>query len=168
MNKILSNIQEIIHQSCEIQGDDKKQLKELNENMIVSIKANGQYLLYDFEKIKGGNLFPFFLKSENLSKVHSIADYVLFSTKKDTLFIIIFELKKGRKDPKPQLNATSIFVNFIIESVCRVKKVTVKREIRKIGITKNFKQSIKPTKFYDKNNFAFYSGDKINLDILLQ
>lgn len=162
---ILNEIAMIIHPSCEITGQDKKKLEEAQEAMVVNLKTKGQYLLYDFEKITGGDPYPFFQDKEGLK---AIADYVLFAQKKQTLYVLVFELKKGRKTPKPQLYATKAFMEFIMKRITYLNtSLSFDVQYRMIGISKNVRKKTSK-KVYDGQGYCSFSGSQLTLDIYLQ
>ena len=163
---ILNKINEAIHSSCEITGNAKKVLEEAQEDMTVKLKTTGQYLLYDFERIKGGDVYPFF-ESKGNEGLKSIADYVIFAEKKQKLYVLIIELKLGRTNPKPQLYATRAFLEFMVKRIAWVKKVSPDVEYRMIGISKNVRKKVSK-KIYDENGYCGFSGTELKLDVYLQ
>jgi len=102
MSDVLSIIQEAICSDYEVKGKDKNVLKEESQKMFVDLKTKGKYLLYDFEQ-KKSDLFPFFSHAKGFSALRGIADYVIIAEKKNTLFVIIVELKKGERVQKNKL-----------------------------------------------------------------
>lgn len=152
---MLSSIQEVIEATWEETGAKRNKLVEKQGNKIISeinISTTGQYILYKFEK-NGQIQMPYL---SNAKKVKKISDYVLFTTKKDTLFVLVFELKNGNGCPIEQLKATEILSQYFIETAKRVSKKGFKKvEYRRIGITnKAVKKVLKPRKIYNSNNYV--------------
>lgn len=167
MNK-LSAIQNVIADSWEIKEVDKKELIEKQKNKLIlkaTITSEGQYLLYKFEK--DGNMeMPYLKKNKDVKK---ICDYVLFTLKKDTLFVLLFELKNGKANPVKQLKATEILSKYFIETANRVSKESFKKvEYRGIGITnKAVKATTKSSKIYNKNKYVQWSSkNEVNIKVL--
>jgi hypothetical protein len=158
----LTDIQKCIHQDALIKGTAKNFLEEKGTSTKVQIQAAGQYLQFDFEKIKQP-LFPFFKKSEETKGLNAIADKVLFSEdNKGNLWVIIIELKANKGNPIPQIVATRLFVDYLIDSVNRICNTTYKPKIRGIGYSKGIRPSTKPKTIYTKD-IAYVSGDKFIL-----
>ncbi len=158
----LNCIKEAIHPSCEITGLERKVLEEPNV-MKIYIKSKWQYLIYNFENIKNGDIYPFF---NNINGLKIIADYVIISQKKEELYIIIIELKKGRKNPKKQIFATKRLMEFILKRIEDITKQKFAIKYRFIGVSKI---TCKTTnKIYNKNNYTDFSGTTLNLDIYNQ
>jgi len=158
----LTDIQKCIHQDALIEGNAKNFLEEKSTSTKVQIQATGQYLQYDFEKIRQP-LFPFFKKSDETKGLNSIADKVLFSEdNKGNLWVIIVELKANKGNPIHQIVATSLFVEYLIHSVNRICKTNYKPKIRGIGYSKAVRPTTKPKTIYTKD-IAFVSGDKFIL-----
>lgn len=160
-NKILSNMQEVIETSWEKTGAEKNKLVEKQGDKLITeinISTTGQYLLYKFEK-NGQIQMPYLSSAKNVKK---IADYVLFTTKKNTLFVLIFELKNGNGCPIEQLKATEILCKYLIETAKRISKLGYKQvEYRRIGITnKSVKKVLRPSKIYNKNNYVRLNSQK--------
>ncbi len=152
---MLNSIQKVIKATWEETGAKRNKLVEKQEKKIISevnISTTGQYILYKFER-NGQIQMPYLSSARNVKK---ISDYVLFTTKKDTLFVLIFELKRGNAYPVEQLKATEILSQYFIETAKRVSKKGFKKvEYRKIGITnKAVKKVSKPRKIYNENNYV--------------
>ena len=164
MSDILSIIQEAICSDYEVK--DRNVLKEESQKMFIDLKSKGKYLLYDFEQ-KNDNLFPFFSHAKDFSGLRGIADYVIIAEKKKTLFVIIVELKKGRKSPKKQIAVTEIFMDFVLKRIFKAKQnYKTEPEFRGIGIS-TIAQKNTSNKIYDKNGFTFFTGKTLKLDIYL-
>jgi len=165
---MLNEIKNVLKDEFEISGNNKRYLIEkLNNRIIskVSISISGQYLLYKFEK-NGQIQIPYFKDTKDVKK---IADFVLFTIKEGTLFILIFELKNGNGNPYKQLVATKILVEYFIETIKRISKVSLNKiEFRKIAITnKAVKTPTRISKIYSKNNFTKISSkSSINISLL--
>lgn len=165
---MLNNIKNIISNTWEVTGAERNKLIEKQGNRIISeinISTTGQYLLYKFEK-NGQIQLPYLKANKNVKK---ISDYVLFTLKKDVLFVLVFELKNGNGCPIEQLKATEILSKYFIETAGRVSKVSFKKvEYRRIGITnKTVKMNLKPSKIYDKNNYTrLTSKFKVDIKVL--
>ena len=79
------------------------------------------YVIYRFNP-ESKVIFPFFSTESNLRK---ICDYIVLFEKKDKLYIIISELKKGctrggNKSANRQLKASELFLQYIIKSATRI------------------------------------------------
>lgn len=166
--KMLNNIKNIIADTWEIKGLERNKLVEKQGNKLISeinISTTGKYLLYKFEK-NGQIQLPYLKAKKNVKK---ISDYVLFTLKKDVLFVLVFELKNGNGCPIEQLRATEILSKYFIDTASRVSKFSFKKvEYRRIGITnKAVKMNLKPSKIYDKNNYTrLTSKSKVDIRIL--
>jgi hypothetical protein len=162
---MLSNIKNVIADCWEETGANRNTLSEKQGNKIISeisIGTTGQYLLYKFEK-SGQIQMPYLKAKKN--------DYVLFTQKYDTLYVLIFELKNGDGCPIEQLKATEILSKYLIETASRVSKVGYKKvEYRRIGITnKPVKMNLKPSKIYNQNNYVqLTSKSKIDIKVLCE
>lgn len=82
-----------------------------------------------FPYIKGDSVHP------GLRGMKRISDYAMFVDKDDTLFVLLFELKKGKDSPQEQLDVTEPLINFIFSRAKILKHLDVSFEVRKIGIT---------------------------------
>ena len=167
---MLSNIQSVIDSKWEETGLNRNKLTEKQGIRIISeinISTTGQYILYKFEN-KGQIQMPYL---SSIKKVKKISDYVLFTLKKETLFVLVFELKNGDGCPLEQLKATEILSKYLIETAQRVSKVGFKKvEYRRIGITnKSVKMNLKPSKIYNKNRYVqLTSKGTIDIKILCE
>ena len=147
--------------------------EEPSQKMKIEIDKRGsQSVMYSFDKqlnsqFKGG-LFPFFSKTKG---VCSMCDYIIFAIKDKKLYALVVELKKGLGSTKAQLNAAECFVNYIVCTICRIKKQDIKCEIRKISV-KNPKIRKKKTKMtipsYDEDNHTFLESKKFYLSTYLK
>lgn len=162
---LLSDIESIINRNALIEGKDKNYLEEKLTSTKVKINADGQYLLYDFERIKKP-LLPFFEQTgEHIGGLNAVADKVIITDDKNgKLWFFIIELKAGKVNPGNQIYATKQLINFIIESINRHLKVRLSSEIRGLGYSK-IRPSTKSKKIYDNNKNAFFTGDKLELKL---
>lgn len=167
---MLCNIQSVIASNWEITGPNRNKLIEKNGTKIISeinISTTGQYILYKFEN-KGQIQLPYL---SSIKKVKKISDYVLFTIKNQTLFVLVFELKNGSGCPIEQLKATEILSKYLIETAERVSNVGFKKvEYRRIGITnKSVKMNLKPSKIYNKNRYVqLTSKGTVDIKILCE
>ena len=94
-NNIISKLCSLL--SSEFRNN-KDYLDEVQEKMSIPIIHNGvSYLSYSYDKNAKGkyvDIFPYLAKIKN---VHSMCDYILFCQEKNTLYILLIELKKGKK-----------------------------------------------------------------------
>lgn len=164
----LEDIRTCINKVAQIEGSDRNFLEEKKTGTKIQIVTEGQYLLYDFEKIKQP-LFPFFERTETVAGLNAIADKVLITVdKKNVLWILVVELKKNNGNPQNQLYATRQFMNYIIESVNRQCKADYKAELRGLGYSKLIRPTTRPGNIYDINKNAFFSGDVLKVVHYLQ
>lgn len=163
---LLSNIEGIINRKALIEGIERNFLEEKQTSTKVKINADGPYLLYDFEKIKKP-LLPFFEQNgQNIAGLNVVADKIIISEDSNgKLWIFVVELKVGKMNPENQIYATKQLMAFIIESVNRQCKVRYEPEIRGLGYSKNNRPSTKFKSPYNKNNNAFFTGDKLELKL---
>ncbi len=170
MKIMLNNLKDIISDDWEITGISKNKFIEKQINNIISeiyISSKGQYLLYKFEK--NGNIQIQYLKTTK--NVRKISDYVIFTIRKDVLFVLIIELKNGDGYPIEQLKATEILSKYFIDTASRVSKISFNKiKYRRIGITnKSVKMNLKPSKIYDENNFVrMTSKNKLDITLLCE
>ena len=164
---MLQWIQRVINREFEITGSKTKLLSEKNTKQEVKFSTKGPYLLYKFEC--NGNIdMPILnLKEPGVGK---IADYVLFTTKEETLYVLVFELKNGRGNPNKQLKATIILAQYLVETAIRISKEEFNTpQYRGIGLAeKGEKQKTRPnSKNIYKDGLVRLSGIKsISIDEL--
>ena len=159
----LDDIKKCIHKSAEVEGDARNYLEEKKTNTKVQIRTNGQYLLYDFEKVKP-RLFTFFENTKEVKGLNKIADNVLFiEDNKGALWVFVIELKQNNGMPDKQLYATKQFVLYLLNSINRACKKDYKPNVRGIGYSKKCRPTTKPKYPYDSNKNAYVSGDKLIL-----
>jgi hypothetical protein len=138
-------------------------MEEKGEGMKIDINYSKDYVLFQSDK-KGARYLDCF--HPNSKCVNRKADYIIITTKKDTIHCIIVELKKT-DNPKEQLILTEYFVEFVFKRIGYKYKDWPNIVIRKIGafkdnFPKGFKLSTKP-KIYDSNGFAYIKGEVFNL-----
>lgn len=166
---ILSEIADILHEDfkCKVNYFEEKDAK-----MKIDIDSNGcQCLIYKYDKnlskeYKGG-LFPFFAKNAGVCKV---SDYIVFAERNKALFCILVELKRGRSQTFPQLKAAKEFVNFVINTVNRVKGKTYKPIIRLVSIHElkiRKKKTMARTVDYDQDSHFVMSSNQFVLKYFL-
>ena len=157
----LNDIRECIHHSALVEGNARNFLEEQKTNTKIQLCVDGQYLLYDFEKIEQP-LFPFFEKG--VKGLNAIADKVIFTEDSDgNLWAFVIELKQGKADPSSQLHATKQFVKYVLESISRACKTEYKVELRGLGYSKNHRPTTKLKNPYDKFQNALFTGKKLFL-----
>lgn len=130
----LSNINSILSEKFRIH---EKILEEKKEKMKITFDTrNGcSFLSYKYDdnlKDYKGGLFPFF--TDRIEGVHSIVDYIIFTEQGNTIYVIVFELKKGRKLALPQFKAAEKFINFIIETANRINNISINYKIRYVSV----------------------------------
>lgn len=109
--------------------------------MIRSFKANRnyKYLLYRFD-FKPGDPnypFPYFNREDANGKkigVAKVCDYALFVERDKQSYIILLELKRGKEDPKPQLQQMRYFVEFI-QQRAKFAGIEIDAQVRMVGIS---------------------------------
>lgn len=129
----VDDISEILHQDffCK-----EGCFKEKSAKMQIDVSSAGcRSAIYKYDKelnraYKGG-LFPFFAKNKDVCK---ICDYIVFAERGGSQYIILIEMKKGKESTKKQLLAAEVFVQYVIGTLNRVKKVEYEPIIRKVSI----------------------------------
>jgi hypothetical protein len=100
-----------------------------------------------------------------------ISDYVMFVDKEGKLFVLLFELKKGKDSPQEQLDVTAPLIDFIFNRAKILKHLDVEYEVRKIGITDEVGKRSTADRgevVYNDNNFVkLYKNKRIYLQRLL-
>lgn len=125
---------------------------------------DNEYELYKFDK-DNIELFPYFSDVSNLKKMN---DYVLIFDKKETINILLIELKKSSQSKyKEQLIAGECFVRFLIDSYNRthtdntVKEENIKfKKIRIIDEKSNNKRKSKGKCFEEKEGYCRHLNPK--------
>ena len=158
----LSDIKKCIQKIALIEGKERNYLEEKATKTKILLNTEGQYLLYDFERIKQP-LFPFFESNEDVKGLNAIADKILFTEdNKGKIWVFIIELKQGKGSPQNQLFATKQLIIYILESINRTCKTDYKAELRGLGYSKKFRPTTKQ-KTYDKHNNAYFCGERLIL-----
>lgn len=120
------------------------QTKTTSKEIKIPIYADNRFphLLLRHSQNEHGKLFPFFNSGWDLNKM---CDYIVFAETKETLFVLLIELK-GENTSLLQLDAAEQFVQFVFES-CKRVKTPIEKEIKycKVKI-KNFKTATHRTK----------------------
>lgn len=117
-------------------------------------------------------LFPYLKKSElgGLKGMRCICDYVIFVEKGDVLFVLLFELKKGKESPVKQLELSVPFIDFILRRAILLNHIKIHYEIRKIGISdvpERRTTIMRGDLIYDNCFLKLYNGKRIYLERLL-
>lgn len=159
---LICNLQNLLAESffCK---NDKFEEKNAQVKMEIPIRAdNIRHLLYSFDKKWGKGeigLFPFFAKN---SGNHIMCDYILFCERNNKMYVLLVELKRGRKSVTPQLNAGECFAKFIIDALNRVEDKNYMPVFRKIAIRNSHIKPKPTTKIksvsYDEKGFCNFEG----------
>lgn len=121
-------------------------------------------IIYQFDKqlpkaYKGG-LFPFLAKNEGVCKM---CDYIIFAEKNSKIYALVLELKRGKSQTLPQLNAAECLAKYINLTYNRVHKTNEKFIVRKISV-KEINIRKKRTKMseveYDEHNHFHVDTNK--------
>lgn len=152
---------------------------KLEEKGVMSIDIfkfpkDSVYTLYKFDPTKY-DLFPFFSKSDKVSGLRDVCDYILFVDYAERLYILLFELKHSNNyndKAKRQLNATECLIEYIIKSAERIQKTIDRSQIaiRKILIqefTGKPKTRIYDVE-YDHDQYVCYQLSSIHVHSLLK
>jgi len=137
------------------------------ERQIIS-KPGVPFVLYRFDG-DPEKLFPYFQGGHNLRRM---CDYVLIAEWQNKYWCLLIELKKGREDARPQLEAGEALMRFILSTAERVGKQIQTNEVmfRKIRVAENTKckRSLKATiPKYDETHFLNLLHDYLPLKQLL-
>lgn len=81
-------------------------------------KKGLNYVLYKYDTNK--DIFPFF-KSQGVTGLKKVCDYILFAEEGEHLFVYLIELKKGTESAKSQLEAGQCFAKYILSTIERLK-----------------------------------------------
>lgn len=115
-------------------------LQEPKEKMFIDFESDRhKFLSFSFDKQLPKSdfprgLLPFF--NRGTGKVTSFCDYIIFTEKAGSLFILLIELKSGRDNVKKQIKAGRCFAEYVISTLNRVYDLTVSPKIREISIRK--------------------------------
>ena len=100
-----------------------------------------------------------------------ISDYVIFVEKEGELFVLLFELKKGKDSPQEQLDVTAPLIDFIFNRAKILKHLDVEYKIRKIGVTDEVGKRSTADRGevnYDENSYTkLYKNNRIYIRKLL-
>lgn len=96
----------------ECKGKEKKTMKL----PIVCKKRDEEYLLYRFDPDER-NMFPFFSREKGLQ---CICDYIALVNKRNILYVLLIELKRGRSSSKKQLDASKCFMEYMVNTAERI------------------------------------------------
>jgi len=105
------------------------------------------------------DIFPY-LKSRRgggINGLKRICDFVIFVFHANKLFVLLIEMKKGRGDPKEQLDLTVPLIEFIFNRVEILGLGKTEYTIRKIGISDRVGKrttSYRGLVQYDGNNYV--------------
>lgn len=128
---------------------------------IVSHHDIDEHILYRFDPDKV-DIFPFF--KNRTTDLKKICDYILFVEQGKSLFILLIEMKLGNISSRKQLDASEMFINYILESANRVNHKISDYHIRKIRICEHKskgKRNTKPKDLeYDQNYYLDYNAIK--------
>ncbi|MDR3127566.1 MAG: hypothetical protein LBU08_03760 [Tannerellaceae bacterium] len=165
----LHHFEECITEKYALKGKAAQELLAPKENIKIRIQCKGQYLLYTFDK-DGEELFPFF---KNVSDLKIKADYLIIKEHNGKPFAFIIELKKNKGNPSKQIEATKVFVEFLISNIDRIKKSGYKQELTLRGIKysklsrdRNRKKGHLLAKYDMLGNYDL-RGDTLHLDRFL-
>lgn len=134
-----------------------------DEDILICRLDQGDHLRVD--------LFPYIMGNSShkgLRGMKRICDYAIFVDKDEKLFILLFELKKGKKTPKEQLDVTVPLIEFIFKRANILKHLdNISYEVRKIGITDEVGKRTTADRgevLYDDNKFTqIYKSKRIDL-----
>jgi hypothetical protein len=156
----LDEINSCIEKSALVTGVSQSFLEEKKTETKVKLTSKGKYLQYDFEKIKP-RLFPFF-ENAGVPGLHAIADKVLFvEGNKDVVWVFVIELKQNKGGAYKQIEATKLFVDFLIASVNRACKTTCTLKVRGFAYSKMYRPLTKVRKPFDEWNNTHISGESL-------
>lgn len=102
--------QGVLVDSCSAAGEKAELLFQITR------KEQKEYLLVRFDK-DDVDIYPYF---NDIAGYKKVSDYVLIVQNQENLLFFIIELKRGDAKVGPQLRATKLFVEFIINSIIRV------------------------------------------------
>jgi len=166
----LNDINNVLHEHFKT---NKTYLEEEDASMRIEVDKRGcKSLFYKFDKqlpreYKGG-LFPFFAKKKGVCQV---CDYLIFAEKNNNFFVLIVELKRGKQQTMPQLDAGECFADYIIATMDRITKQQSDVTIRKISV-QNYRIRKKKTKQqeieYDENNHYHLKDNKFHIAAFLK
>lgn len=155
-------------------ASDQTKIEETNNDiegkafsMSRSFKTNknSHYLLYRFDFAPGDKQYPFpyfnLTDTNGLGLgVAKVCDYALFVENEDQTYIILLELKKGKDDPRPQLQQMRFFIEFI-QQRAKFSGIDIDAEIRMVGISNEIPKDytkMGPRVYYENNFAQLYDG----------
>ncbi len=141
MTNILQKIDEIIKRKFKISAEGGAYcLKENNEPKypVTTIKQKGKILLYSFD-MKDSNKAVFPIFNASISGLTSIADYLIFYPKNDTLFVFVCNLKSTNiSNANKQAEASWQLSEYIVKTTQRMLNFQdIKVEYRSILFCQN-------------------------------
>ena len=139
----LTSLDNVIASEWKISGNVLIE-KQKGHAMKATISTKGQCLLCKFEK-DGEIAMPYLSKHRGVRK---ICDYVLFTIKEETLYVLLFELKEGSGKPLEQFKATELLSRYIVATANRIfgSPYEGKTEYRRICvINKSVKKKVPPS-----------------------
>lgn len=118
----LDKIKKILNKDFIVDAEilEERNKDNFGKDFLMTRKIEGhtaiKYILFrlDPDKVKP---FPYFNTDSGLSK---ICDYIMFVQKKNTLYILLIELKLGSDGAYKQLKSSEEFAKFIINSGNRI------------------------------------------------
>jgi|GEM_PF-5340758 hypothetical protein len=179
MSKTIDTLKRIFSDSFIEASHDN--ISEPKEDMVRKICKGGiadeDILICRLDQEGGSNYadpFPY-IKGDSVNHglrgMKRVSDYVMFVDKDGVLFVLIFELKKGKESPKEQLDVTEPLIDFIFNRAKILKHFgEIKYEVRKIGITEEVGKrstSERGEIIYDNRFVRLYRGKYIYLRKLL-
>lgn len=123
----------------ENQGDEHT---EQRVRIVNKVHAISRMSLYRFDEKKTGKDFlPFFNDKYGLTKVHaprelrSFCDYILLVECRDSLYVMLIELKRGgHSGYKKQIEGSVSFMDYIISSAVRIQHENAFNDFNKANI----------------------------------
>ena len=177
MSKTIEILNKIFDDRCIVTSHDT--ISEPKEGMsrdIFNHVVDDDDLLICRLDQEGSDPFPY-LKGDSVSHglkgMKRISDYAVFVDKDNRLFVLLFELKKGKDSPQEQLDVTEPLIDFIFNRAKILKHIdqNIEYNVRKIGITDEVGKrctSDRGEVIYDNNNYVkLYKNKAIYLQHLL-
>jgi hypothetical protein len=162
----LNIIDSILHESfkndtgilSEQNIDKKSQSFEMKRQVVAG--RNIKYLIYSYDSRR--NIFPFF-KTEGVSNLKKMCDYVLFVEEGVHFYAFLIEMKMGKESAKPQLDAAECFVSYIISTINRLDLgLDTDKEtfhIRKIRISESISKKMKLKRGISRNEHGIFEHE---------
>jgi len=101
-----------------------------------------EYILYRFNPDEE-EIFPFFNDATDLKK---ICDYILFAERGRSLYVLLIEMKLGMGSVHKQLDASELFIKYILDSAERIGSKIEDYHIRKVRICERKSKGKRTTK----------------------